>query len=435
MESSPSQTELLARHRAVIPNWVALYYEHPLHIVRGEGCYVWDEDGRRYLDFFGGILTTMVGHGIPEIQNAIREQAEKMVHISTVYLAEPMIELGEKITELSGIEDAKVFFTTSGTEAVDTSLLLASLFRRSNQVLAVRNSYHGRSFTAQAVTGNRSWKASGFAGLQVSFVNAARRRNVPFSRFEGDEFIAACVADLKDVLAIATSGDVACFIAEPIQGAGGFSHAPDGLFGEFKKVLDEHGILYISDEVQTGWGRTGENFWGYQAHDLVPDAITFAKGIANGMPLGGVIARAEIMDCLKVNSISTFGGNPIACAAALATIKYVEDNDLQTNSLKMGDRLQNGLKSIADDHTWIAEVRGKGLMLALEAEDPDTCEPLVSAVNAFHEAARERGLLIGRGGLWGNAVRISPPLSITEDQIDQALEIFSDSASLVSNKL
>jgi len=435
MEPSTSQTEMLARHRAVIPNWVALYYEHPISIVRGEGCYVFDGDGKRYLDFFGGILTTIAGHGIPEIQEAIRAQTEKIAHLSTVYLCEPMVELAEKIASLSGIEGAKVFFTTSGTEATDTALLLSSLYRQSNQVLAVRNSYHGRSFTAQAITGNRSWSSTSFAGLQVNFVNAARRRGVPFACFEEDEFRAASVADLRDVIATATAGDVACFIAEPIQGVGGFTYAPDGLLGDFKEVLDEYGILFVSDEVQTGWGRTGENFWGYQAHNLTPDVITFAKGVANGLPLGGVITRPEIMDCLKANSISTFGGNPIACPAALATIKYLEDNDLQTNSLKMGDRLSHGLQSIADDHPWIAEVRGKGLMQALETENPDTTEPLTAAASAFHEETKQRGLLVGKGGLWGNSMRITPPLSVTEDQIDQAIEIFADAADAVADKL
>ena len=435
MNTTVDPAELLARHRAVIPNWLALYYEHPISVARGEGCQVWDTDGREYLDFFGGILTTIAGHGVPEIQAAINEQVAKITHTSTVYLSEVMVELAEKIAGLSGLPNAKVFFTTSGTEAVDTALLLATLKRQSNQVIAVRNGYHGRSFTAQAVTGNRGWSASGFAGLQVSFVNAAQRRNVPFACFEAEEFRAAAVADLKDVIATATAGDIACFIAEPIQGIGGFSMPPDGLLGEFKAVLDEHGILYVSDEVQAGWGRTGENFWGYQAHGLTPDLMVFAKGVANGLPLAGVVASPEIMDCLGVNSISTFGGNPVACAAALATIDYLLEHDLQTNSLKQGERLHDGLRAIADEHPWIAEARGKGLMQAVETENPETNEPLGSATNALQEAARERGLLIGKGGLFGNALRISPPLSVSEDQVDQAVEILADSANQVASQL
>lgn len=435
MATSSTQADLLARHRQVIPGWISLFYEQPINLVRGQGCHVFDADGRQYLDFFGGILTTIVGHGVEEVQEAIIAQTQKIAHLSTLYLSEPMVELAEKIAGLSGIPDARVFFTTSGTEATDTALLLSSVARGSNQVLAARNSYHGRSFTSQAITGNRSWTSTSFSGLQVSFVNVARRRGVPFSRFEEDEFRAACLADLRDIISTATSGDVACFIAEPIQGIGGFTSPPDGLLGDFKQVLAQHGILYVSDEVQTGWGRTGENFWGFEAHDFTPDLMTFAKGVANGLPLGGVVAPAEIMDAIGANSISTFGGNPIACAAALATIKYIEDNDLQTNSLKMGHRLSDGLRGLAEDHPWMVEVRGKGLMLAVEAENPDTGEPWADVAVALLEATRERGLLIGKGGLVGNTLRITPPLSVSEDQIDEAIAIISESAQAVSGRL
>ena len=430
-----SHSELLSRHKAVLPSWIALYYSEPIQIVRGEGCYVWDGEGNRYLDFFGQIITTIAGHAIPEVQEAIRRQTDLLLHSSTVYLSELMVELAEKIADLSGIQDAKVFFTTSGTEATDTALLTSCLYRSSDQVLAVRNGYHGRSFAAQSITGNKGWSATSLSGLTVHFVNAARRRGGPFDGLSDEDFSAACVADLRDVLATATSGDVACFMAEPIQGVGAFTHSPDGTLGAIKEVLDEHGILYITDEVQTGWGRTGENFWGYEAHGITPDVLTFAKGIANGMPLGGVVARAEIIDSIKVNSISTFGGNPIACAAALANIDYLLDNDLQTNSLKMGNRLANGLVPIVEENPWIAEMRGKGLMLALEAEVPETGEPNAPAAAAFHEETKARGLLIGRGGLYANAVRICPPLSVSEEQVDEAIGIFAEAAEAVTKSL
>ena len=303
-----TDAELLARHRRALPSWLALYYDEPMSIERGQGRHVWDVDGNRYLDFFGGILTTMIGHDVPEVTAAIQSQAAKVLHTSTLYLSEPMIELAEMVVQLSGIPDAKVFFTTSGTEANDAALLLATCYRRSNQVLAMRNSYHGRSFTAIAVTSQRAWSPTSISGLSVNYVHGGYRLRSPFRAFDDDAYTEACVDDLVQVLDMMTSGDVAALIAEPIQGVGGFATAPDGFFGAMKKELDNRGILFISDEVQTGWGRTGDHFWGYQQHGMVPDLLTFAKGVGNGVALAGVVGRAEIVDCLPANSISTFGG-------------------------------------------------------------------------------------------------------------------------------
>lgn len=244
----------------------------------------------------------------------------------------------------------------------------------------------------------------------------------PFGHLPDDQFIEACVDDLKDLLNVATAGDVAAMIAEPIQGVGGFVTPPDGFFGAMKEVLDEHGILFISDEVQTGWGRTGENFWGYQAHGITPDLLTFAKGIGNGLSIGGVVASAEIMESYPAIGISTFGGNPLATAGALANIDYVLDNDLQTNSLKIGNRLMQELVPLADELEVIGEVRGKGLMIGIELVGPKG-EPAPEKAAIALEATRDAGLLIGKGGLYGNGLRVAPPLSITEKEADEGYEI------------
>jgi 4-aminobutyrate aminotransferase len=233
--------------------------------------------------------------------------------------------------------------------------------------------------------------------------------------------VTACVDDLRDLLDIATAGDVAAMIAEPIQGVGGFATPPDGFFGAMKEVLDEHGILFITDEVQTGWGRTGEHFWGYQAHGITPDLLTFAKGVGNGLAIAGVVARPNVMDCLQANSISTFGGNPLATAGALANLSYVLDNDLQTNALKVGNRLKNGIHNIADGTPEIVEVRGKGLMIGVEFGMADG-SPDPALTGRVMEAAKNEGLLIGKGGLYGNTLRVAPALSITEEEADEGLE-------------
>src|SRR6266536_2834520 len=337
-----THAELLRRHRAVLPSWLALYYEEPIALVDGRGCRAVDAEGTRYLDFFGGIHTTMVGYNLPEVVEAVREQAGRMVHTSTLYLIEPMVELAERIAGLSGIPGAKVFFTTSGTEANEAALLFATTARRSNQVLALRNSYHGRSFAAMGITGNRAWSASSLSPVNVSYVHGGYRYRGPFRDLPDREYVQACVDDLRDILRTATAGDVACMIAEPIQGVGGFATPPDGLFGAMKEVLDESGILLVSDEVQTGWGRTGEHFWGIQAHGVVADAMTFAQGLGNGLAIGGVVARGDLMDSVTANAISTFGGNPLATRAALASLDYLLSHDLQANALKQGSRLRQG---------------------------------------------------------------------------------------------
>ena len=417
-----SHADLLARHRAVLPSWLALYYDEPISLVDGEGRRVTDAEGITYLDFFGGILTTMSGYNVPEIVEAVKAQAERMVHTSTLYLIEPQIELAERIAELSGIPDAKVFFTNSGTEANDTALMLATQYRRSNQILALRGSYHGKSHSAVAITGQRSWSPTSMSPFTVTYVQSGYKLRSPFSHLPDQEFVAACVADLEDLLGVATAGEVAAMIVEPIQGVGGFVTPPDGFLGAMEEVLDREGILLISDEVQTGWGRTGEHFWGYQAHGVTPDILTFAKGLGNGLAIAGVVARAEIMDCLGANSISTFGGNPLSTAAALANLEYVLEHDLQSNAQKMGGQLREGLDVIAGETPQIVDVRGKGLMLGVElGDEAGSPDPALTA--RIMEECKAGRLLVGKGGLFGNTLRIAPPLSVTADEVAEGLDI------------
>jgi 4-aminobutyrate aminotransferase len=428
----PSNAELLEKYRRVLPSFLSPYYADPISIERGEGGWVWDVEGNRYLDFFGGVLTTMVGHANPAVTEAICEQAGKVLHTSTLYLSEPMLDLAEAIAVKSGIPDARVFFTPSGTEANDTAILLATSYRNSNQILAMRNSYHGRSFTAQAITSHSAWSSTSLSGLQVTFVHGGYRLRSPFADLDDDDYTTACVGDLVQLLDMTSAGDVAALIAEPIQGVGGFTVPPDGFFGSLKKELDNRGILFIADEVQTGWGRTGEHFWGYEAHGIVPDILTFAKGVGNGITLAGCVARAEIMDTIDVLNFSTFGGNPLSTAAGLATLNYVLDNDLQGNAKKMGERFAEAMTPITESTPWIAELRGRGLMWAFEICHPGSVEPDATRTVAMLEACKNHGLLVGKGGLYGNVIRLSPMLDVSAEEMDTGIDALRSAIADVS---
>ncbi len=356
------------------------------------------------------------------------------MHTSTLYLIRQQVELAEKIAHLSGIPDARVFFTNSGSEANEAALLMATNYRRSNQILAVRNSYHGRTFATMGITGNRAWSTSSMNPLNVSFLHSGDRLRGLLAGRDDADHIDAAVADLREVLTTQTTGDVAALIAEPVQGVGGFVSAPDGMFGAYRKVLDETGILYISDEVQTGWGRTGEHFWGYQAHGVVPDLLTFAKGIGNGFALAGVVGRADLMNAVPGISFSTFGGNPLSTAAGNAVLDYLLDHDLQANAARVGAILQDGLRERSTGFGIVADVRGKGLMLAIEFVESGTRNPNAYATGRVFEECKRRGLLVGKGGLYGNVLRMGPPLTLTEDEARTALAILLDAIEAVDTE-
>jgi 4-aminobutyrate aminotransferase len=426
-------SDLLARHRAVLPSWLSLNYSEPIEIVSGKGCRVTDAEGNSYLDFFAGILTNMLGYDVAEVREAVERQlASGIYHTSTLYLIRSQVELAEKIAGLSGIPDAKVFFTNSGSEANETALSAALAARKANQVLAMRNSYHGRTFGTVAITGNASWKASSNDPFGTHYLHGTDRQLPAYRNLSDDEFIEACVADLRELLTAGVHpADVGALIAEPIQGVGGFTMAPDGLFAAYKEVLDEHGILFISDEVQTGWGRTGENFWGIQAHGITPDFMTFAKGLGNGFAIGGVVGRGDLIDGIRGNGISTFGGNPVATTVANATLDYVLAHDLQENAAVNGTIIIDGLRAAAAHLNSVADVRGKGLMFAVDLADKAGRPSPALAAQAM-EATKRRGLLVGKGGLYGATLRMAPPLTLSEAEAREGLGLLVDALTEVN---
>lgn len=426
--------KLHERHRAVLPAWLSLYYERPIELVRGEGFRVWDSEGNEYLDFFGGIVTTISGHAVPEIVEAVREQAGKILHSSTLYLIESQVRLAEKLISLSPISgEQRVFFVGSGSEANEAALLFATQYRGSSEVIALRGSYHGGSFGTMGITGQSSWRPTPRTALDVSYAMPPHRSYSPlYGRFEDPEELArACAEDVRSLIETSTTGRVAAFIAEPIQGVGGFIELPPAYLSRVKEILDEHGILFVSDEVQTAFGRTGSHFWGIEQSGVEPDLITMAKGLGNGLTIGAVMGRAEVIDALSPKlHISTFGGNPISTAGALANLEYILENGLQQNAEEVGSYLKERLLKLAGEHPAVGEVRGRGLMLAIELVGPGG-EPDPAAAAAFMEACRERGVLVGKGGLKGNAIRISPPLTVTREAAGEAVRVFEEALSSV----
>jgi 4-aminobutyrate aminotransferase len=425
--------ELLKRHKSVMPEWVALYYDDPIELSHGEGFRVWDSEGNEYLDFFGGIVTTISGHNIPEIVEAVREQAGKILHSSTLYLIENQVKLAEKLISLSPISgDQKVYFLSSGSEANEAALLFATQYRKSSEVLAMRGSYHGGSFGTMGITGQSTWRPTSRSALDVTYAMPPHHSySSLYGRYEKNaEFARACAEDMRDLIRTATTGHVAALIAEPVQGVGGFIELPPEYIRGVKEVLDETGILYISDEVQTAFGRTGTHFWGIEESGIEPDMITMAKGLGNGLAIGAVMGRAEIIDSMSGKlHLATFGGNHLSTAGALANLNYILDNDLQKNADEVGGYLKDRLIDMAKESPIVGEVRGRGLMLALEMVGPDG-SPNPAAAVRFLQACRERGVLVGKGGIGANAIRVSPPLTITREAAEEAANAFEEALAV-----
>jgi 4-aminobutyrate aminotransferase len=425
-----SGDEIVAKHRRYVFPSVVNYFSHPLPIVRGKGKYVYDAEGREYLDFFGGILTVSIGHCHSEVTAQMKEQLDKLQHISTLYPTEPMVAVAEKLAEITPGNLEKSVFTNSGTEANETALLLAKLYTGCDEILALRHSYSGRSMLAMSVTGHASWRLGGTHIAGIKHVANAYCYRCPF----GLTYPACdlrCARDIEDVIQTTTSGKIAGFIAEPIQGVGGFITPPPEYFEVAVDIVRKYGGIFICDEVQTGWGRTGAHWFGIEHWGVEPDIMTFAKGMANGAPIGATVARSEIADSIKGNTISTFGGNPVSMTAARAVIDVIEKENLKDNARVVGDYLRAGLDDLSKRHSLIGDVRGMGLMQALELVGEGKA-PAPKATATFMEKAKDRGLMIGKGGLYGNALRISPPLNVTQGDVDDALKMMDQAFAEVA---
>ena len=429
-EVSRSQ-EVIRKHKEYLWPAVTNYYQQPLVADRGQMQYVWDLEGKKYLDFFGGILTVSVGHANPKVTGKIKAQMDRLQHTSTLYPNEAIVALAEKLAHITPGKLQKSFFTNSGTEANEAAILLARMATGSYDVVALRHAYSGSSQLAKAVTAQAPWRKAAVISVGIAHAINPYCYRCPLGLKYPDCGV-ACANDVENLIQTGTSGSIAAFIAEPIQGVGGFITPPPEYFKIVFKIVKKYGGLFIADEVQTGFGRTGKKWFGIEQWEVTPDIITCAKGMANGSPAGATITTAELADSFQGLTISTFGGNPVTSVAARATIEVIEEENLRENAYTVGAYFRGKLEELQQKYPLIGDVRGMGLMQALElVKDRQTKEPAPEATLQLMERARDNGLLIGKGGLYGNVIRLSPMLNISKADVDEATRLLDKSFSEV----
>jgi alanine-glyoxylate transaminase/(R)-3-amino-2-methylpropionate-pyruvate transaminase len=417
----PTRDEVLAMRREYLTPGLITYYRDPLLIVEGNMQYLWDEQGKQYLDAFAGIVTVSVGHCHPRIVEKVRAQVGRLQHTTTIYLHPAAAQFGRKLAEhmpdSSGLTVS--YFTNSGSEANEIAVLMAREFTGNAEVISLRNGYHGGTLATMNLVAHGTWKFKSNPSLAVKHATPAYCYRCPFG-LEYPSCDVKCARDVEDLIRHETPGAVAAFIAEPIQGVGGAVTPPPEYFAIVYDIVRKYGGLCIADEVQTGFGRTGTRFWGFENWGVTPDVVTLAKGIGNGIPLGACVTRPEIAQMMKNRlHFNTFGGNPVSMTQGLATLEVIDSEGIQQNALEVGTHLKQRLKELQEHQPLIGEVRGMGLMLGVElVRDRRTKEPATTETVELLERCKDRGLLIGKGGLYGNTLRIKPPMCLTTDDAD-----------------
>ena len=431
-----TKDEILKKHKQFLFPSITTYFADPLVTDHASMQYLWDVEGKKYLDFFGGIVTISVGHSNPRVTSKIKTQVDKLQHASTVFPNEGVVALAEKLAQVTPGEISQTFPSNIGTEANETAVQLARMYTGHFEIVALRHGYSGRSNVAQSLAGQNTWRKS----LPVpapGFVHALNPYcyRCPLGKTYPSCEV-ACAKDVEAVIQTTTSGQIAAFLAEPIQGVAGFITPPKEYFKIVFKIVKNYGGLFISDEVQTAWGRTGKKWFGIEQWEVTPDIITSAKGLGNGVPIGVTMTRPEIAASFKGLQISTFGGNPVTSVAAKAVIDLIEEDRLMDNAYTVGNYFRQGLETLKEKFSQVGDVRGMGLMQAMEfVKDPASKEPDPGATNQFMEECRKRGLLVGKGGLYGNVVRTSPPLNITKSDVDEAIRIMDQALAAISPAL
>jgi alanine-glyoxylate transaminase/(R)-3-amino-2-methylpropionate-pyruvate transaminase len=425
--TGPSAAEILALRKEFLNPGIFLYYKQPIMLVEGRMQYVWDENGKRYLDGLGGIVTVSVGHCHPKVVAAANSQTARLQHSTTIYLQPNVAEYAAALAAKMPGNLKVCYFVNSGSEANDLALLMARAYTGNYDIVALRNAYHGGSASTMSLTAHSTWKFNVPHSFGVHHAQSPYPYRGPYGT-DDPEAGRRYANDVKSVIDFATSGQVAGFIAESIQGVGGFVVFPDGYLEHAYAHVRAAGGVCIADEVQTGFGRTGSHYWGFETQGVIPDIVTMAKGIGNGVPLAAVVTTPEIASTLaKRIHFNTFGGNPVVSAVGKAVLEIIDEEGLQENALQLGAYILAGLEKLKTRHPIIGDVRGKGLLLGIElVKDRETKEPATAECAQVVETAKDLGLLLGKGGLRGQTIRFAPPMCITQDDADFLLAVLDE---------
>jgi 4-aminobutyrate aminotransferase-like enzyme len=426
-------SEAVRKHKEFLFPAVAMYYQEPIALVKGEGNYVWDDTGKRYLDAFGGVLTVSVGHANPKVVQAVVEQVKKISHTSTLYANAEQSNLAEKLASIAPGNLKKSFFTSSGTEANETAMNAARVATGRMDIITLRHSYSGRSVQTLASCGQSGWKKIPLPVSGIRHAHAPYCYRCPFNAPGPHACGLECANDIEELIQTETGGEIAAFMAETVIGSGGFIVPPAGYFERAVAIARKYGGLYIADEVQTAWGRTGGKWWGIQHWDVNPDIMVSAKGMGNGAPVAMTIATPEVADKFPGITFATFGGNPVSMAAARSTIEVIEEESLLENCKTTGAYLGERFKWLKEKHSLVGDARGIGMMQAIElVKDRKTKEPAPAAVVKVFEECKTRGVLIGKGGVYGNVIRTGLMLNAGRPQVDELVEALDAGLTLAA---
>ena len=415
----PSAVEIARKRAEFLSPSLFHFYSKPLNIVEGKKQYLYDEHGRRYLDAFAGIATVCCGHTHPDIIDAITAQANRLQHSTVLYLNHAIADFAEALAAKMPGDLKVVFFTNSGTEANELAIMMARLYTGSHDIISLRNSYHGNASGTMGATAQKNWKFNVVQSGVHHAVNPDPYRGAFGS--DGEKY----ARDVKEIIEFGTTGHVAGFISEAIQGVGGIVEVAPGYLPLAYDAVRKAGGLCIADEVQAGFARVGSHFWGFETHDVIPDIVTMAKGIGNGIPLGAVVTTPEIAQVLTRRSyFNTFGGNPLCTAGGLAVLKVLDMERLQENAFIVGAYLKDRLRGLQEKHQIIGDVRGTGFMLGVElVTDRQLKTPAKDEICQAMEHMKDMGVLVGKGGFYGNVFRITPPLCFTKEDADFFVDV------------
>jgi len=431
-----TSNEILAIEKKYLIPAVTHYFEDPILIVGGKGATVEDDLGKQYIDLFSGICTKITGYNHPKFIATLKWQAEHLIYSSSLYSTIPYAILSQKLAQIAPSGLSQAFILNSGSEANESALFMARKYRNNPYIVACTHAYHGRTQLAREISsaGWRTVPESHPSGVRFTPYGYCYRcsfgKEYPDCDFE-------CARYLREVIRTQTNNAIAAFIVEPIQGVGGIVQPPPEFFQITYEIVKEFNGLFIADEVQTGFGRTGDHWWGIQQSGVTPDVITIAKGFGSGIPIGGFLTRPEYaVNYTTTDSFTTFGGNPLSCAAAVAVIEIIQEEQYLSKATKLGASIKKQLLNLKEDHKLIGDVRGQGMMLGIElVSDRNTKDPATQEMLKVMEICKQNGLLIGKGGIDGNVIRIQPPLELTHTQTEKALQILDIAFTKVENNM